>query len=338
MGEYFFLGRGDMHRGSATKRATQAENCSLVLSDNPSATMKVCCTATDSLVRTIATCVENNLALWKLENEGCTLTASQRVTNEAGEGLRVDALSLGSFQSAPLIACGHNDFSLQVFRQTEESDGLTLEWQQSHAHSDYVNDCAFLYSNSGQSSLVSCSEDQTIRVWDLETSEIAMEYHTRSTPISITTHKDMPNQFWVAEEDGTIKLYDKVSSMPLCTLASPSHLPLSQISWNNQSSDLIGAVDRGKWYVWNWREGKMIASGRSMCESGATGFQWSFSHQNLFTVYSHSEILLWDMNHLGIGCQQLQPPAQVQDVTWMGDEACTVFASGGSLTFWRTTA
>ena len=36
-------------------------------------------------------------------------------------------------------------------------------------------------------------EDQTIRVWDLETSEIAMEYHTRSTPISITTHKDMPN-------------------------------------------------------------------------------------------------------------------------------------------------
>ena len=133
--------------------------------------------------------------------------------------------------------------------------------------------------------------------------------------------------------DGTVKLYDKESPSPICTLAASSKSPFTQIDWNNQSVDTIGGVDRDKWYVWNWRAGKLQASAGTLCE--ASGFNWSYSHPNLFTVHSSSEVLLWDTDHLGIGCLQLQETAPIQDVTWLGDQPSCLIASGGNLIFWN---
>ena len=140
----------------------------------------------------------------------------------------------------------------------------------------------------------------------------------------------------MAERDGTLKLYNKGASSPLCTLASPSKQPFQQISWNPNTPEQVGGADSSKWYVWDWRGGKLLESASTQCE--AAGFQWSLSHPNLFAVHSRSEVLLWDMNHLSVGCQQFTQPQPIQDVAWLGDEACAVIASAGALTFWRVQA
>ena len=91
-----------------------------------------------------------------------------------------------------------------------------------------------------------------------------------------------------------------------------------------------------KWYVWDWKAGKIFASSRTLCD--ATGFNWSFSHHNLFTVNSNNEVLLWDTEHLGVGCHQLETRSKVEDVTWIGDEPCCITATGGTLVFWNINA
>jgi len=313
------------------KRASDTANCSLVISEYPMSSMKINCSPADSQLRTISTCVNNTISLWNLEDKGCRLVSSEIVQNpRTAAALRVDAMSLGSFATDSLIACGNNDLSLQVYNNRASQK---LRWNSPNAHDSYINDLKFLYSSSAEFGIVSCADDQTIRVWDVNSDSVAVEYKTRSTPVSIATHKDMPDQFWVAEIDGAVKLYDKSSSSPICSLSSASKLPFHQMDWNNQAVNMIGGTDRGKWYLWDWKAGKIFASGGTLCE--ATGFHWSFSQRNLFTVNSSSEALIWDTDHLGVGCSQLHQKSRIHDVTWLGDNACCVVASGGNLIFWN---
>jgi len=283
------------------------------------------------LLRTVSTCVENTISLWNIENSGCRLKTSHIVKNNNCD-VRIDAMCLGSFKEEPLIGCGNNDFSLQIYHSNHNNES-SLMWDMKHAHDDYINDCKLLYSNSGEYGIVSCSDDHTIRIWDVKDDKIQMEYRTKSTPLSIVTHKDKPDYFWVSEINGTIKLYDKSSSSPVCTLSAGSKAPFHQIDWNNMQEQYIGGVDNGKWYIWDWKMGKLLSSAGSLCN--ATGFNWSYSNSNLFTIRSSSEVLLWDTDHLGTGCLQLQQKSKIQDVTWLGDQSCCVIASGGSLIFWN---
>jgi len=315
------------------KRASDATNYSLVLTDTPLAAMKVRCSAADSLLRTISLSVDSTISLWALEEKGCGLIYSNEVQNPQSAKLRIDAMSLGATDSRPLVACGNNDLSIQIYGMDDLSSDP--KWRRPHAHDSYINDCKFLYSNSGDLGLVTCSDDQTIRVWNINAgpSETELEFRTRSTPVSIATHREMPDHFWVAEIDGTVKLYDRNSSVPVCTLSSSSKFPFHQMDWNNQSVNLIGGVDRGKWFVWDWKMGQIASSAGTLCE--ATGFHWSYSHKNLFSIHSSSEVLIWDTNHLGVGCDQLQRRTRIHDSTWLSDNPCSITATGGNLIFWN---
>ena len=166
--------------------------------------------------------MENNLSLWSLENGGCRLQSSQNATNKRGEVLRLDAMGLGSFHLDPLVVCGANDRSISIHRPLSAEEP---SFTRSQAHGS-VRKCPvgfILHCHCSTSTIASSStatrgsvtlflalvrspgycedyrlthivDDHMIRVWDINNDQdVVCQYRTRSAPISISTHKDMPN-------------------------------------------------------------------------------------------------------------------------------------------------
>lgn len=78
------------------------------------------------------------------------------------------------------------------------------------------------------------ADDNTCRIWAVETGEAAHLYRFKSAAVSVRSHASKPTQLLVACADGGIHLIDTRTECAVLSVSSRPCLPLGEVRWSQR--------------------------------------------------------------------------------------------------------
>ncbi|ETO14919.1 hypothetical protein RFI_22452 [Reticulomyxa filosa] len=149
-----------------------------------------------------------------------------------------------------------------------------------HGHSDIVNDAQFSLDGS---MIVSCSNDKTIRVWDVHSARQFMQFNGHSD--HIITAQFSPHAYSIAScsKDRTIRLWDVQSGEKLKNIVEYPH-GITDVQFSPDGEQLLTTFADNKIISWLAKSGA-IAKELILKESGSRVIKTHFCSDGVRVVY-----------------------------------------------------
>ncbi|KAK9873054.1 hypothetical protein WA026_020788 [Henosepilachna vigintioctopunctata] len=151
--------------------------------------------------------------------------------------------NISALPSVVLFCAAGTDFKIRVI-QTDLSDDSSCKVLT--GHSDYINDVKF---DSENKYLASVSDDNTVRIWEVENYRCINILHLNFPGLSIQWHRNDVSKFLVADKVGMIKLYHMETLKPVITIDTGK--TLSACHWSPSNSQMVASLQLGELSVWD---------------------------------------------------------------------------------------
>lgn len=174
------------------------------------------------------------------EDDTCKEVEFKRVKEIHQDG-RVQALAWSPRSSlvvAPKCLCfatAGPDHKLRIFNSDLEQVSMRIL----KGHTDYINSIA--YEPDKGELVLSCSDDQTGKLWDLETGETLHTFHLSSPGMAVLWHPQEMGKILIAQKSGLISLFNSSTYAPIISLDCCSS-PLMSADWCLSNSLLLAAA------------------------------------------------------------------------------------------------
>ncbi|KAF7322594.1 WD-REPEATS-REGION domain-containing protein [Mycena chlorophos] len=178
---------------------------------------------------------DHEIRFWEAWSGICSRTIAR--TGEAGQ---VNRLAI-SPDKRLLAAAIHKKINIYEIGSTSSDPIATLE-----AHTGNITAVCF---HSEGKWLVTGSEDGTIKIWDLRTSQLFNNYDNSSPVNDVVIH---PNQGELisCDQAGRVKLWDLSQNICQQELTPVHDLPMRSVTMAADGSLLIAGNNKGIIYVW----------------------------------------------------------------------------------------
>ncbi|MCI4382137.1 hypothetical protein PGIGA_G00260270 [Pangasianodon gigas] len=241
---------------------------------------------------------------------------------------------VGICRQTPTVALGMEDGSVQVL---EVPSGKTLATL--HGHTKTVHHC--LFTDDGQT-LITSSEDTTIRVWTWMTGEcLTLEGHTEPVrKFHLLNSSSLSSTLLSWSFDGTVKVWDLRSGEKLQDLKCHQGAVLSgDVSPDGHLFSTTSADKTAK--VWSCSSWKMVffLQGHKACVRSC---RFSWDNKRLATGDDNGEIRLWNMlngNLLKICSRESKDSMDSFHGGWVTDlhfspDSKVLVSTGGYIKWW----
>lgn len=175
------------------------------------------------------------------------------------------------------------DYQLHLYTlnsKTEVSKSVLGE------HNSFINDCAFEPLRGDQ--VASVGDDKKCRLWNTDVDK--EECYERavlpltSAGMSVKWNPVEPGKLLVAEQSGTIRMYDALALQPILSLRTLNTGGLLACDWSVLNPSIIGAVVGSKWFVWDATKSTLPEANGPAHAGTATEFRWSRSDEHTFAT------------------------------------------------------
>ncbi|KAA6402107.1 MAG: putative ubiquitin-protein ligase, PUB59 [Streblomastix strix] len=232
-----------------------------------------------------------------------------KFTGDPSYGYRISALALST--DGEIIGSGRKNGNISLFQKDKKEPIINLE-----GHSMKINDVSFV---KNMNSLISGSDDQTIRMWkNLEDEEgsqsILFEKVHESAIVSAQTHP-VSTLAISASKDGTWVVYDidaagqprAISSVSSTAQSSSSssltfsgRIPFERANIHPDGILLGTANANGHISIWDLKAGTLVADfdaiGDKLNKSPCTTLIFSENGFNIASVIG-GQLRVWDLRH-----------------------------------------
>jgi len=238
-----------------------------------------------------------------------------------------------------LCTIGAADKKLRYFQLATRLDNNVSENTILGTHSDYINGCAFNLSDQSNFSpgtvLASVSDDHKCSIWNIETRQEMATLYLKSPGMAVSWHQSVADQLMVAEQLGSIKIYDVRSGAVVNSLQT-KEVPLQDAHWSPSDESQIGVVAGLSWYIWTVNQGVRPSVLQALAHmDGVSTFRWSLTNPNFFACSGHqSRVSVWDKTHPSAPHTYKLQSSRIQGLSWLQYANCLVTGSDHSILFW----
>lgn len=201
-------------------------------------------------------------------------------------------------------------------------------------HTDFVNECLFAAGR-----LVTASDDQTAKTWDVETAANESVVRCTSPAVALTKNSRNSAIFAIGESAGAVSCYDtraKRIALRFRALTSGSGR-LHDVDWSSSSDSTTFAIAAGdSWSLWDIRVPKASFLDQTVAHSSPVKqIKWSSTHNKLFATSSKEEVKLWDCSnpHTALVAIASEEEQSIGSIGWLPDSATCCFTDGKMLRF-----
>ncbi|XP_065669059.1 nucleoporin Nup37 [Hydra vulgaris] len=156
------------------------------------------------------------------------------------------------------------------------------------SHRSFINDCSFEPSKGRE--VASVGDDKKCRIWDSDTCEEIMCLPLTSAGKSVKWNINDNGKLLVGEQNGTIRLYDVFSYLPLFTLSClNASSVLTSVDWSLLDPQKIGCVAGKYWYIWDVSKGSIPESSGVAHSDSAHEFRFSNIDARIYSTRGRPE-------------------------------------------------
>ena len=176
------------------------------------------------------------------------------------------------------------DHQLRLFKLNNK---LEVTKQIIGEHSSFINDCAF--DPFGGDRIASVGDDKKLCIWTVGDSDDVSGSVERvplcSAGVSVRWNPSDPEKLLVAEQAGSIRIYNSQTLQPIMTLLSlNASLGLFSCDWSISNPLLVGAVVGKEWLIWDTSKSTLPETSNQAHMGIAQEFRWSPSNADLFST------------------------------------------------------
>lgn len=196
-----------------------------------------------------------------------------------------------------------------------------------NGHSDTVTSVCFMPSGK---TLVSASEDKTLRLWDVQSGECmkVMEGHTRKVQY-VTCSQD--GTIASASWDNTVRIWNALSGK--CVQILEGHTRnVSYVAFNSSGSQLLSASNDHTVCIWDIKKGQkvIVYQGHHDCVLVA-----AFSNDGKYVVSASEDKVIQVWNAATGECIKAIQKTAVQRLLFTADDSSLILGSSYSIYFWN---
>ncbi|KAL2918465.1 TOR complex subunit lst8 [Polyrhizophydium stewartii] len=189
-----------------------------------------------------------------------------------------------------LAAAGNPHVRLYDVQSNNPSPVMSFE-----GHTGNITAIAF---QSAGRWIVTCSEDGTIKIFDVRAPNIQRDYELRSPVNDVIIH---PNQGELVscDQNGSIRVWDLAENSCTHELVPEEDTPVRSVSMANDGSLLVAANNKGNYYVWRTRTGQDATEFEALTKVAAhtkyiTKCLLSPDNRLLATCSADHTVKIWD--------------------------------------------
>lgn len=146
--------------------------------------------------------------------------------------------------------------------------------------------------------IYSCSEDRTVRIWDIRQASCIQAFGMTTVATSVTcmaSHKFL----LAADESGLIKVFDLGHRSPICELIPSPNTPIRSLCVSPDRNLLFASSETGVVYCWNYGssdDGKIFRPRHKLTAHQSSALKSSLSVDGalLATASSDKTVRVWD--------------------------------------------
>eukprot|EP01095_Lingulamoeba_sp_RSL-Kostka_P012936 TRINITY_DN5225_c0_g3_i1.p1 TRINITY_DN5225_c0_g3~~TRINITY_DN5225_c0_g3_i1.p1 ORF type:complete len:388 (+),score=99.41 TRINITY_DN5225_c0_g3_i1:67-1230(+) len=236
-------------------------------------------------------------------------------------------------------------------------------------HNDYITDCVYM-NQYGNPLIASISDDQTCRIWDLETEveRSIMQLSTKkscSSPSFIKSNPIKPYELMIGYKNGDITFYDIRLDFSILSFKTLDNGLLHDVDWSNSNCYYFGGIsDSGVSTIWSSKMNKLstiqdpssyLITTKQCHSANGQRFKFSKNNESIFATSNEEQISIWDFNRYNkdnninddeddvdfdnnliqrVQVYRTKEGGGIQNFSWMQNEQTCVISSH-SLLFWR---
>lgn len=159
-------------------------------------------------------------------------------------------VALGVGAIAPLVWRGL-ERSPNIAAQSQPQSAPLVEVSQLKALTGHTGPINALLLKSDSKTLISGSEDKTIRLWDLETGKEIKQLQGHASFINALVLSPDQQLLYSAGADRSIRLWDLTSGQPLDTIEAAHNSPINQLALSPDGQTLASASADGEVKLWD---------------------------------------------------------------------------------------
>lgn len=184
--------------------------------------------------------------------------------------------------------------------RTSNGTDMTNQFGQPPWHTGYVRDLAFKPESF---ILASASDDQTVRIWDVENPNdihrLTLQGHTDWVR-SVAWHPNR-NLLASASDDGTVRIWDTLNGIPIATLRHPDEdRYIFAVAWHPDGNLLVSGALSGSIKLWDVEDRNNINFLHSLQEHPGAVQSLAFSPDGQTLVSADdNKTIFWNANAIG---------------------------------------
>jgi WD40 repeat protein len=237
-------------------------------------------------------------------------------------------------QNKLLLATGDNKHGLHLYGEQNSS---TVHLPTLHKLA--INQLTFVQQRQGSLSVLTCSDDHTCKLVDVETQKTIGTWFLPSAATSVDADRTDAALALVALDDGTMQLRDfrvnnptqnkEAFRTPLQKASNKLVGPVAQAQIHPTNLNIIGAAAGTEVFIWDRRQSIQPVSGNVAHHiGGCFSFQWAPTQTrtnpgNLFATTGHDQVKIWDCQQDNNGARAnrclktVQQQVKINGIAWV---------------------